>query len=63
MRLEGSADGEETNPHEEALGDYEIGHSTVTFVLDKQLRKRLAWTGTAWDLDLFVEDLQNLANE
>ncbi len=22
-----------------------------------------AWTGTAWDLDLFVEDLQNLANE
>ena len=61
--LEGSADGEETNPHEESLGDYEIGHSTVTFVLDKQLRKRLAWTGTAWELDLFVEDLQNLANE
>ena len=61
--LEGSAEGEETNPHEESLGDYEIGHSTVTFVLDKQLRKRLAWTGTAWDIDLFVEDLQNLANE
>jgi len=61
--LEGSADGEEINPHEESLGDYEIGHSTVTFVLDKQLRKRLAWTGTAWELDLFIEDLQNLANE
>ena len=29
--LEGSAEGE-NNPHEESLGDYEIGHSTVTFV-------------------------------
>ena len=60
---EGTDESEENNPHEESLGDYEIGHSTVTFVLDKQLRKRLAWTGTAWELDLFVEDLQNLADE
>jgi len=27
------------------------------------LRKRLAWTGTAWELDLFIEDLQVLATE
>ena len=60
---EGTNETEENNAHEEALGDYEIGHSTVTFVIDKQLKKRLAWTGTAWDLDLFVKDLQNLAAE
>ena len=61
--LEGATESEETNPHEDSLGDYEVGHSTVTFVLDKQLRKRLAWTGTAWELDLFIEDLQVLAAE
>ena len=60
---EGTTETEENNAHEEALGEYEIGHSTVTFVIDKQLKKRLAWTGTAWDLDQFVEDLQNLAAE
>ena len=60
---EGSAEAEQNDPHGESLGEYEVGHSTVTFILDKQLRKRIAWTGTAWDLDGFVEDLQNLAAE
>ncbi len=60
---EGSADTEETDAHGESLGEYEVGHSTVTFILDKELRKRVAWTGTAWDLNGFVEDLQNLAAE
>jgi hypothetical protein len=60
---EGSAESEQNDPHGESLGEYEVGHSTVTFILDKQLRKRIAWTGTAWDLNGFVEDLQNLAAE
>jgi cytochrome oxidase Cu insertion factor (SCO1/SenC/PrrC family) len=60
---EGSVEAEQNDPHGDSLGEYEVGHSTVTFILDKQLRKRIAWTGTAWDLDGFVEDLQNLAAE
>lgn len=60
---EGSSEAEESDAHGESLGEYEVGHSTVTFILDKQLRKRVAWTGTAWDLNEFVEDLQNLAAE
>jgi len=60
---EGSEESEEVDSHGVSLGEYEVGHSTVTFILDKQLRKRVAWTGTAWDLNGFVEDLQTLAAE
>lgn len=60
---QGSEESEEVDSHGQSLGEYEVGHSTVTFILDKQLRKRVAWTGTAWDLHGFVEDLQNLAAE
>ena len=52
-----------TDPHSESLGDYEVGHSTVTFILDKEMSKRVAYTGTSWDLEGFVEDLQTLADE
>ena len=48
---------------EDADEDYEVGHSTITFILDKQLRKRVAYTGTTWDMDGFVEDLQKLVDE
>jgi hypothetical protein len=62
--LEGSTEDENgTDPHSESLGEYEVGHSTVTFILDKQMRKRIAYTGTSWDLEGFVEDLQTLADE
>ena len=48
---------------EDADEDYEVGHSTITFILDKQLRKRVAYTGTTWDMNGFVEDLQKLVDE
>lgn len=48
---------------EDADEEYEVGHSTITFILDKQLRKRVAYTGTTWDMNGFVEDLQKLVDE
>ena len=51
------------DPHEESLGEYEVGHSTVTFVLDKQLRKRVAYSGIDWGVDDFLHDLKALADE
>ena len=52
-----------SDPHEESLGEYEVGHSTVTFILDKQLRKRVAYSGINWDVDEFLHDLKALAEE
>ena len=51
------------NPHEESLGDYGVGHSTVTFILDKETRKRVAWTGINWDVQEFLLDIQALSTE
>jgi len=51
------------NPHEESLGEYGVGHSTVTFILDKQTRKRVAWTGIDWNVQEFLLDIQALSSE
>tara|TARA_B100001179_G_scaffold199984_1_gene160235 strand:- start:136 stop:408 length:273 start_codon:yes stop_codon:yes gene_type:complete len=60
----GSSDGaDEVDPHEESLGEYEVGHSTVTFILDKQLRKRVAYSGIYWEADEFIHDLKALVDE
>ena len=31
-----SDDHGEVDPHEQSLGEYEVGHSTVTYIIDKQ---------------------------
>jgi hypothetical protein len=51
------------DPHEQSLGEYGVGHSTVTFILDKQTRKRVAWTGINWDVQEFLLDIQALSTE
>ena len=51
------------DPHAESLGEYGVGHSTVTFILDKQTRKRVAWTGINWDVQEFLLDIQTLSSE
>jgi len=53
----------EVNPHDASLGEYGVGHSTVTFILDKQTRKRVAWTGINWDVNEFLLDIQALSSE
>jgi len=52
-----------SDPHEESLGEYEIGHSTVTFIIDKEQRKRVAYSGIQWDVNDFLHDVKTLANE
>jgi len=37
--------------------EYTVGHSTVTFILDQEGNKRVAWSGYDWDAELFLEDL------
>ena len=51
------------DPHEQSLGEYGVGHSTVTFILDKQTRKRIAWTGINWDVQEFLLDIKALSTE
>ena len=58
-----SGEGDGADPHEESLGQYEVGHSTVTFILDKQLHKRVAYSGINWEADEFLHDLKALAEE
>lgn len=53
----------QTDPHEGSLGEYEIGHSTVTFIIDKDQRKRIAYSGIHWDVNDFLQDVKTLADE
>lgn len=52
-----------TDPHEESLGEYEVGHSTVTFIVDKNHRKRVAYSGINWNVDDFLHDVKELSEE
>ena len=53
----------EIDPHDKSLGEYGVGHSTVTFILDKQTRKRVAWTGIDWNVQEFLLDIKALSSE
>ena len=39
---------------------YEVGHNTMTFVIDKDGKKRLVFTGADWSTEQFMEDLVHL---
>ena len=54
---------EEADPHEESLGEYDVGHTTTTFIIDRNGNKRIAWGGIMWDPGLFLDDIEKLANE
>ncbi len=51
-----SGDGQGTHS-ETAQETYDVGHSTVTFILDKEGKKRVAWVGSDWSTDEFLEDI------
>ncbi len=57
---------EEHDDHSDMDGDnhemYEVGHNTVTFVIDKDGNKRLVYTGLSWSNDELMEDLEYLLN-
>ena len=39
---------------------YEVGHNTVTFIIDKDGNKRVVYTGSSWSTANFIEDLEQL---
>jgi len=49
----------DADPH----GGYTLGHSTVTYILDKDLNKRLAFAGIGWNADEFLHDVKVLVHE
>ena len=59
----GEDDANGTDPHEESLGEYQVGHTTATFIIDKDGDKRVAWGGVTWDPGLFLMDIEKLVEE
>ena len=59
-----STDDDEHDEHgEEAVEEYLVGHSTVTFILDQDGNKRVAWVGSEWSTAEFLEDIQTLLHQ
>tara|TARA_B100001750_G_scaffold224346_1_gene215333 strand:+ start:104 stop:1198 length:1095 start_codon:yes stop_codon:yes gene_type:complete len=55
--------GDESHGHDGVGGEeemYEVGHNTVTFIIDKDGNKRLVYTGSDWSTVDFMEDLAHL---
>ncbi|MEE2748107.1 MAG: SCO family protein [Candidatus Thermoplasmatota archaeon] len=53
----------EEHGHDGMHGDeemYEVGHNTVTYIIDKDGNKRLVYTGPDWSTENFMEDLTQL---
>lgn len=59
----GEPNGESNDANNTPPEFYEVGHSTVTFILDKNGYKRVAWKGSDWNVDKFLEDIVTLVNE
>ena len=53
----GSHDGHGDMDEEEM---YDVKHNTMTYVIDKDGKKRLIFTGTDWSTEQFMEDLVHL---
>ncbi len=45
---------------EDAEEVYDVGHSTVTYIVDRSGQKRVAWVGSDWHVDDFLEDIRAL---
>ena len=50
--------------HEEVeIVNYTVGHNTITFILDEELDKRIAFLGDDWPAENLVSDINTLLNE
>jgi len=55
-------DGHENDEHEDDA--YEVGHSTtITFLVDRNGMKRVAWSGSSWSVDDLLADVHALIDE
>ena len=59
-----SSIGEDGSHNHDGMGGdeemYEVGHNTVTYIIDKDGNKRLVYTGSDWSTANFIEDLTQL---
>ncbi|HIF91498.1 MAG TPA: SCO family protein [Candidatus Poseidoniales archaeon] len=39
---------------------FEVGHSTITYILDNERKPRIAWTGDDWHVEDFISDVEEL---
>ena len=39
---------------------FEVGHSTITYILDNELKPRIVWTGDDWHVEDFISDIEEL---
>jgi len=53
-------EGHDSDDHGMSDELYEVGHNTVTFIIDKDGKKRLVFTGSTWSTADFMEDLEHL---
>ena len=53
-------EGHDSAEHDMSDELYEVGHNTVTFIIDKDGKKRLVFTGSTWSTADFMDDLNHL---
>lgn len=41
-------------------GQYDVAHSTITYILDNERKPRIAWTGDDWHVADFIADIEEL---
>jgi hypothetical protein len=39
---------------------FEVGHSTITYILDNERKPRIAWIGDDWHVEDFISDVEEL---
>lgn len=44
----------------ETTEEYNVGHSTITYILNDDLEPTVAWTGDAWRVEDFTADIQEM---
>jgi hypothetical protein len=43
--------------------EYNVGHSTTTFILDTERKPVVAWTGDNWNAEEFIADVRALVED
>jgi len=54
---------EETGHEEVEIVNYTVGHNTITFILDEELDRRIAFLGDEWPAENLVGDVNTLLTE
>ena len=54
------AEGDQLSCVSETSEDYNVGHSTITYILNDDLEPTVAWTGDNWRVEDFTADVQEV---